>query len=136
MVVPELPKSLRQRIYREILQVTTVVFDKTGTLTHGRPTVASVCVFVEERVMSLARIVAAVGVAESGSEHPLGSAVVKYARVALGAEQLSGSVSGFQAVPGCGLKATVAGIEEMAAAGLNSAEFRNYKNVRTSMPYK
>ena len=50
--------------------------------------------------------------------------------------QLSGSVSGFQAVPGCGLKATVAGIEEMAAAGLNSAEFRNYKNVRTSMPYK
>ena len=64
-----------------------MVFDKTGTLTHGRPTVASVCVFVEERVMSLARIVAAVGVAESGSEHPLGSAVVKYAKVALGAEQ-------------------------------------------------
>ena len=64
-----------------------MVFDKTGTLTHGRPTVASVCVFVEERVMSLARIVAAVGVAESGSEHPLGSAVVKYARVAVGAEQ-------------------------------------------------
>ena len=60
-----------------IPQVTTVVFDKTGTLTHGRPTVASVCVFVEERVMSLARVVAAVGVAESGSEHPLGSAVVK-----------------------------------------------------------
>lgn len=50
--------------------------------------------------------------------------------------QLSGSVSGFQAVPGCGLKATVAGIEEMTEKGLNSAEFRNYKNVRTSMPYK
>ena len=60
----------------------------------------------------------------------------QYARLTLGAEQLAGAVSGFQAVPGCGLRATVAGIEEMATAGLNSAEFRNYKNVRTSMPYK
>jgi magnesium-transporting ATPase (P-type) len=29
--------------------VTTVVFDKTGTLTHGRPTVANVCVFVDDK---------------------------------------------------------------------------------------
>ena len=40
------------------------------------------------------------------SEHPLGAAIVKYARRALGAPQLAGSVSGFQAVPGCGLKAS------------------------------
>ena len=46
--------------------MTTVVFDKTGTLTHGRPTVASLCAFAEERAAPLARIVAAVGVAESG----------------------------------------------------------------------
>ena len=43
------------------------MFDKTGTLTHGRPTVASVCAFAEEKAAPLARIVAAVGVAESGS---------------------------------------------------------------------
>ena len=40
-------------VNESIVKVTTVVFDKTGTLTHGRPTVASVCVFVEERVLSL-----------------------------------------------------------------------------------
>jgi cation transport ATPase len=38
------------------MKVTTVVFDKTGTITHGRPTVANVCLLVDEAFMPLKRL--------------------------------------------------------------------------------
>ncbi len=120
-------------------KVSTVVFDKTGTLTHGRPTVANVSLFVDERHMSLARVIAVTGLAESGSEHPLGAAVVKFAKAALGVEEggnLGGRVADFQAVSGFGLKATVSGVDSMVEAAAEASEFRNYRNVRTSMPLK
>ncbi|MCG3175077.1 MAG: Copper-exporting P-type ATPase [Myxococcota bacterium] len=53
-----------------------VVFDKTGTLTHGRPRVAGVFA-VDGRADDLLAIAAAI---ESGSEHPLGKAMVQAAR--------------------------------------------------------
>jgi Cu+-exporting ATPase len=58
-------------------KIDTVVLDKTGTITAGRPEVTDVLVVgdeVEERVV---RIAAAL---ERSSEHPLGAAVVRYAR--------------------------------------------------------
>ena len=64
--------------YLEIAKkVKTIVFDKTGTLTRGKPSVTDIIVvsgLSEHEILRLASI------AESGSEHPLGQAVVKYAK--------------------------------------------------------
>jgi len=57
-------------------RITSVVFDKTGTLTTGKPVVTNVFpsgISTEE----LLRLAAAV---ENNSEHPLGAAIVRYAR--------------------------------------------------------
>ena len=59
----------------------TVVFDKTGTLTHGKPQVTKALVFVPEAVCSHQFFSALVGVAERNSEHPLGVAVTKFAKL-------------------------------------------------------
>ncbi|HVR79798.1 MAG TPA: copper-translocating P-type ATPase [Acidimicrobiia bacterium] len=85
-------------------RVDTVVLDKTGTITRGEPTLTDVVVFNtfdENRVLALAAS------AESGSEHPLGEAIVAGAR--------SRSVTlveaaDFDAVPGHGIEATVDGM--------------------------
>lgn len=56
------------------------MFDKTGTVTHGVPRVARVALFVENSVCSFVKLIAIAGTAETSSEHPLASAVVKYAK--------------------------------------------------------
>ena len=63
-----------------IIQVKTIVFDKTGTITHGVPKVAKVAYFVDEKVISMRKFLAVVGTAEASSEHPLATAIVKYAK--------------------------------------------------------
>ncbi len=80
-----------------------VVFDKTGTLTKGEPSVTDIAVtsrLGEAEVLRLAAI------AEKGSEHPLGEAIVKVA-VAKGMDLPSPEA--FEAVPGHGVKAAVNG---------------------------
>ena len=62
------------------VQVKTVVFDKTGTLTHGKPTVTKAMLFVADTVCPNHLFAAIVGLAESSSEHPLGAAVVNFAK--------------------------------------------------------
>ena len=57
-----------------------VVFDKTGTLTHGRPTVTKALTFVDKSVCPKAVFLAAVGAAESNSEHPLATAITEFAK--------------------------------------------------------
>ena len=57
-----------------------VVFDKTGTLTHGRPTVTKALMFVDKSVCPKAVFLAAVGAAESNSEHPLATAITEFAK--------------------------------------------------------
>jgi P-type Cu+ transporter len=63
--------------YLEIAsKVQTVVFDKTGTLTEGKPSVTDVHTIPESGIgeRELLRLAA---IAEAGSEHPLGQAVVR-----------------------------------------------------------
>jgi Cu+-exporting ATPase len=81
----------------------TLVLDKTGTITRGEPAVTDVepAGGLDER--ELLRLVAA---AEGGSEHPLGEAIVRRAREL---EIELPAVEEFQAVPGRGVEARVAG---------------------------
>ena len=91
--------------YLEIAnKVNTVVFDKTGTLTEGKPSVTDIIDISrgigENELLRLAAI------AESGSEHPLGQAIVRKARES----GLPVSIpESFEAVSGHGLRATYAG---------------------------
>ena len=90
--------------YLEIARkVNTVVFDKTGTLTEGKPSVTDI-IDLSERIgeNELLRLAA---IAESGSEHPLGHALVRKAKES----GLPGSnPDSFEAVSGHGLRATYA----------------------------
>jgi Cu+-exporting ATPase len=95
--------------YLEIARkIKTVVFDKTGTLTKGEPELTDLVALSssddnnigEQELLRLAAI------AESGSEHPLGQAVVRKAK-----EQglLVANPEFFEAVSGHGLRARYAG---------------------------
>ena len=87
--------------YLEIARkVNTVVFDKTGTLTEGKPSVTDV---VDLSGIGEGELLRLAAIAESGSEHPLGQAVVRKAR------ERGMPVShpeSFEAVSGHGLRAT------------------------------
>lgn len=85
-------------------RVDTVVLDKTGTVTTGRMELLAVHAddtgedgLSEERALALAAAV------ESGSEHPVGRAIVR------GDERVgpTHAVSGFEAVEGFGVRGTV-----------------------------
>jgi P-type Cu+ transporter len=89
--------------YLEIAKkVKTVVFDKTGTLTRGKPSVTDIVDLSGLGESELMRIVA---IAESGSEHPLGQAVVNSAK-----EKgiMVTNPDSFEAVSGHGLRARYA----------------------------
>src|ERR671919_1149158 len=89
--------------YLEIAKkVKTVVFDKTGTLTKGKPAVTDIVDLFGLGESELMRIVA---IAESGSEHPLGQAVVNSAK-----EKgiIVANPESFEAVSGHGLRARYA----------------------------
>ncbi len=83
--------------------VDTIVFDKTGTITQGRLEVTDVFAEDGDELLALAAGV------ESGSEHPLGEAMLREAE----RRNVSpaGSVSGFQAVPGKGVRGRIDGEE-------------------------
>ena len=66
--------------YLEIAsKVQTIVFDKTGTLTEGKPSVTDIYDISETKIgeKELLRLAA---IAELGSEHPLGQAIVRKAK--------------------------------------------------------
>ncbi|MDX6302159.1 MAG: P-type Cu+ transporter, partial [Nocardioidaceae bacterium] len=101
-------------------RLTAVVLDKTGTITHGRPALAGVTALDGHADALLARVAAA----EIGSEHPVGEALVTAARdrglpVA--------TASGFEAVAGHGIRATVAGTDVLvgnaALMGAHGVDF-------------
>ena len=82
--------------------VTTVVFDKTGTLTRGQPEVTD--------IVSLngsgGEVLRAAAAAETGSEHPIGRAIVDSAK-ARGLDL--GAVTEFNAIRGKGIRAVLSG---------------------------
>jgi heavy metal translocating P-type ATPase len=90
--------------------VDTVVLDKTGTLTEGRMLVVGVTAGAGE---AADRLLARAAAAEAGSEHPVARAIVAEARRA---EVDVPPASGFRAVPGGGVTATVDGHEVLAGS--------------------
>lgn len=87
-----------------------IAFDKTGTLTVGKPSVVAVKSFSEQvNENTLYEICAT---AESGSEHPLGKAIVKCYREKFG--NLNLSAEDFRIVPGNGIYAQIDGKEVRA----------------------
>lgn len=90
-------------VLEQLARADVLLMDKTGTLTRGEPHISSVLTFdgcSEEEVLALA------AAAEHDSEHPLAEAVRREA-------QLRGvtppAVDHFEAVPGQGVRAQVAG---------------------------
>jgi len=82
-----------------------IIFDKTGTLTEGKPQVVEIVAAGNPLTESeLLRLVAS---AEQSSEHPLAQAIVDKAK----AQNLAlETATGFEAIPGHGMKATVEGM--------------------------
>ena len=86
--------------YLEIAsKVQTIVFDKTGTLTEGKPSITDIYDISEPRIgeKELLRLAA---IAESGSEHPLGQAIVRKAKE----DNLIPNPEISEAIPGHGLR--------------------------------
>ncbi|WP_275975206.1 heavy metal translocating P-type ATPase [Tetragenococcus halophilus] len=84
-------------------KVQTIVFDKTGTITEGKPIVTDIINYNgydEEAVLTLAAS------AETGSEHPLGEAIVESAKDRGVTLQ---TVKDFQSIPGHGIQVAVEG---------------------------
>jgi Cu+-exporting ATPase len=103
-------------------RINTIIFDKTGTLTKGRPSVTDV---VPVGRLSETQILSYAGSVEKGSEHPLAAAVVKAAQDK--SVEIS-DPSGFEALPGLGVKAIVQGREVL----LGNLEFMS----KFSVPFE
>ncbi|MBI2970950.1 MAG: heavy metal translocating P-type ATPase [Candidatus Aenigmarchaeota archaeon] len=83
-------------------KINTIIFDKTGTLTKGEPSVTDIIALQgkEKDVLLYAAI------AEKGSEHPLGDAIVRAAR---GKGMKIPHATRFRAIPGHGVEASYKG---------------------------
>ena len=88
--------------------VSKVTFDKTGTLTFGTPQVVA----VEAATVDETLLYTYAACAELRSEHPLGKAVVRCYRQAVGKEPPQGE--DFQMLPGRGVRVKVAGVSVVA----------------------
>ena len=95
--------------------VNTVLFDKTGTLTRGEHVLTGVHAEDGDDDTLIARAAAV----EMDSEHPLARAIVRAA-----GERTLPAVSGFRALPGRGVRATVDGAE-ISIGGPSLMEERN-----------
>jgi Cu+-exporting ATPase len=82
-------------------QLTAIVLDKPGTITQGRSAVTRIHTAGEWDTM---RVLARVAAAETGSEHPLGAAIVAAAR---DHDLTLPPVDRFTAIPGRGIDAMV-----------------------------
>ncbi|NMD68885.1 copper-translocating P-type ATPase [Bacillus sp. DNRA2] len=85
-------------------RISSVILDKTGTVTNGTPVLTDV--ILADHSYTEAEFLAIVGSAEKQSEHPLAQAIVQGIK-----DKGMGlyDVFGFEAIPGYGIRATVAG---------------------------
>jgi P-type Cu+ transporter len=97
---PEVLESTRR--------VDTVVLDKTGTVTTGQMSLVDVVPGPGE---SRERLLLLAGALEEASEHPVARAVATAARAEVG---VMPAVSGFEAVPGLGVRGIVDEVEVLA----------------------
>ena len=115
-------------------KVTTVVFDKTGTITHGVPSVARLVMVEEEEGEGAARnlslLLALLAGAESGSEHPLAAAMIRFVREALTCGTEVGKVEESKTVPGCGLAARVSRVGTMVETAVALQQMQAYQQWR------
>jgi Cu+-exporting ATPase len=83
--------------------INAIILDKTGTITHGAPVLTDIVPseeFTDENLLYYA------GSAEQGSEHPLGKAIVNYAKEKL--DEL-GHPNNFEAIIGKGISTHIEG---------------------------
>lgn len=97
----------------QLRNVNVLVVDKTGTLTEGKPALYAVVTNGNTKENELLQLVASL---EKGSEHPLGSAIVKGA---LERKLVLGSVSEFKSITGKGVTGKVNG----KTVAVGNAEF-------------
>jgi heavy metal translocating P-type ATPase len=83
-------------------KVDTVVFDKTGTLTHGNLVVSDIVLF--DQCYNDPEFLSLAASAESYSEHPIGKAIVAYAKKQ---ELEVQPTTDFKMIPGKGISANV-----------------------------
>ncbi|KAI2620394.1 heavy metal translocatin [Hypoxylon sp. NC1633] len=93
-------------------KISQVVLDKTGTLTYGKMSVASIKVpsLWQDNEWRRRLWWTIVGLAEMGSEHPVGKAILTAARTELNLDAeaaIDGSVGEFSAIVGRGISARV-----------------------------
>lgn len=98
-------------------KVNTVVFDKTGTITEGRPRVIKLLYAFPSSKLSLKRMCAIIGSAESNSEHPLGSAIVFFVKEYLNNTNW-GNITRFRNSPGSGIACEVGNIQSLLSNNL------------------
>jgi P-type Cu+ transporter len=89
--------------------VNRIVLDKTGTLTEGKPSLREIAA----DGASESELLAIAAAAESASEHPLADAIVK---AAFARNIVPPAVAGFEAVPGKGIRARIAGADVLVGS--------------------
>lgn len=101
-------------------KINTIIFDKTGTITEGKPEVTDVIAaqgITEERLLQIAAS------GETGSEHPLGDAIVRKA-------EKDGlklyDVENFQAIPGHGIEGVIDGVHAL----IGNRKLMNDRNIQ------
>ncbi|UZP37008.1 hypothetical protein NXS19_004824 [Fusarium pseudograminearum] len=95
-----------------ITKVTHIILDKTGTITYGKMSVASTDLVSQWASSDVSKRLwwSIVGLAEMGSEHPVGKAILGAAKEELGMGPegtIDGSIGDFKAVVGKGVSVTV-----------------------------
>lgn len=118
------PSSLYAYVGNQLyFQVKTVVFDKTGTITHGKPEMNKICLLGSHAALPLARLLAIIGTAEANSEHPIGIAIVEYAKKVLRSSSF-GQCKDFESQSGYGIRCKVFDIDH----NLESSAVESYDN--------
>ena len=113
-------------------KIQTIVLDKTGTLTQGKPTVTDFVTVNGTANGNEIKLLQSAATVERNSEHPLATAVVKYAQ----SQEVSlTEVKNFQAIAGSGVQGVVSnqlvqiGTQRwLTELGINTVSLQQYKD--------